>query len=123
MKLLKRIELKNFQSHEYSDIYLHDKVNVIIGPSDSGKTAIIRGVKWVLFNEPSGNDFMRKGTNDTSVTLYFSNNLIVKRGRTKSKNYYELTLPTGTVERFEGFGREVPEEVKELTVIKKVKLD
>ncbi|WP_099203198.1 AAA family ATPase [Miniphocaeibacter massiliensis] len=123
MKLLKRIELKNFQSHKYTDIYFDDKVNVIIGSSDSGKTAIIRGMKWALFNEPSGNEFMRKGSNDTYVTLYFNNNLIIKRGRIKAKNYYEITLPGGNTERFEGFGKKVPQEIKEFTGIDKVKLD
>ncbi len=123
MKYLKRIELINFQSHKYTDLYFDDRVNVIIGPSDSGKTAIIRAIKWVLFNEPSGTDFIRKGTTESNVILYFDDNLIIKRGRSKSKNYYEITYPNGVEERFEGFGTKVPEEIVELTGIKKVELD
>ena len=123
MKYLKRIELINFQSHKYTDLYFDDKVNVIIGPSDSGKTAIIRAIKWVLFNEPSGIDFIRKGTTESNVVLYFDDNLIIKRGRSKSKNYYEITYPNGLEERFEGFGTKVPEEIIELTGIQKVELD
>lgn len=123
MKYLKRIELINFQSHKYTDLYFDDKVNVIIGPSDSGKTAIIRAIKWVLFNEPSGIDFIRKGTTESNVILYFDDGLIIKRGRSKSKNYYEITYPNGIEERFEGFGTKVPKEIIDLTGIQKVELD
>ena len=59
MKYLKQITLKNFQSHKDSTIQLDRGLNAIIGPSDSGKSAIIRAIKWVLYNEPSGDFFIR----------------------------------------------------------------
>lgn len=123
MITIKRLEIKNFQSHEYSDLYFDEGVNIIIGPSDSGKTAIIRAIKWVLYNEPSGSDFIRKGSKEAIVSLYFSNDLIITRGRSKSKNYYEVTFPSKKTERYEGFGTKVPEEIIELTQIYKVNLD
>lgn len=123
MNLLKRLEITNFQSHEYTDLYFDDGVNIILGPSDSGKTAVIRAIKWVLFNEPSGSDFIRKDSKEAIVSLYFNNDLIVTRGRSKSKNYYEITFPSGESERYEGFGTKVPEEITELTKIHKVNLD
>ena len=123
MKNLKRVELYNFQSHEYTNLDLNDGVNVIIGPSDSGKTAIIRGIKWLLFNEPSGIDFIRNDTNEAKVVLYFQDNTIIERVRSKSKNYYRIIYNDGRVERFEGFGTKVPQEVIEITEIIKVNID
>ncbi|QQK07619.1 hypothetical protein [Miniphocaeibacter halophilus] len=123
MTYLRRMEIINFQSHEYTDLYFDNKVNVIIGPSDSGKTAVIRALKWVLFNEPSGIDFIRKNSKEAKIILYFDNEIIITRGRSKSKNYYEITYPAGEVERFEGFGTKVPKEVIDVTNISKVQLD
>lgn len=123
MNYLKRMEIINFQSHKYTDLYFDNKVNVIIGPSDSGKTAVIRALKWVLFNEPSGIDFIRKESKEAKVILYFNNEFIITRGRSKTKNYYEITYPTGETERFEGFGTKVPKEISEITNISKVQLD
>lgn len=58
---LKRVRLENFQSHRNSVIDFDRGLNVIVGPSDSGKSAIIRAIKWALYNEPSGNYFIREG--------------------------------------------------------------
>ena len=49
MRYIKKIILQNFQSHKYSIVELDEQLNVIVGPSDSGKSAIIRALKWVLY--------------------------------------------------------------------------
>ena len=79
MRYIKRIILQNFQSHKYSVIELNEELNVIVGPSDSGKSAIIRGLKWALYNEPAGDYFIREGEREASVTVEFSDNIKVKR--------------------------------------------
>lgn len=122
MKRINRVEIYNFQSHEYTDLYFNDKVNVIIGPSDSGKTAIIRAIKWVLFNEPSGSSFIRLGSDESKVILYFNDDIVIERGKSKRKNYYVLKA-NGREERFEGFGQNVPKEIKEITGIYKINLN
>ena len=43
-------------------------------PSDQGKSAIIRGIKWALFNEPSG-DFYKRRRKECSVTVIFNDNI------------------------------------------------
>ena len=53
MIYLKRVRLENFQSHKNSIIDFDRGLNVIVGPSDSGKSAIIRAIKWALYNETS----------------------------------------------------------------------
>ena len=68
MKYIKRVTLENFQSHKHSVIDFDEQLNVIVGPSDSGKSAIIRGIKWVLYNEPTGDYFIKEGSTECSVT-------------------------------------------------------
>lgn len=123
MKFIKRIILDNFQSHKHSIIDLDERLNVIVGPSDSGKSAIIRGIKWALYNEPSGDYFIREGEKECSVTLEFNDNSILKRYRSKSKNSYMFINNNGEENIFEGFGSVIPEEIIEALGIRKIHLD
>ncbi len=115
--------LKNFQSHAYSHFQFDKGFNVILGPSDSGKTSVIRAIKWVLYNEPLGDYFIRQGEDECQVTIKFSHGIDVIRRRTKSKNSYILIDAAGNEEIFEGFGTNVPYEIEEAIGIRKVKLD
>lgn len=123
MKYIKKITLENFQSHKYSVIELNESLNVIVGPSDSGKSAIIRGIKWALYNEPAGDYFIREGESDCSVTLEFNDNTILKRYRSKSKNSYSFLNKNGIELKFEGFGSNIPAEIVDSIGIKKIYLD
>lgn len=123
MKYIKKVILENFQSHKYTEIEFDQYLNVIVGPSDHGKTAIIRALKWALFNEPSGDFFIREGEKECSVTVIFSDNTKVKRSRSKSKNAYYLYDKKGKEMIFEGFGTTVPQEIINKTSMRKIELD
>lgn len=123
MKYLKKVILKNFQSHKDSSIEFDQGLNIIVGPSDSGKSAVIRGIKWALYNDPAGDYFIREGEKEASVTLEFSNNIKIKRLRSKSKNSYIIINNDGEEIIFEGFGNKVPQEIIDLIGIEKVPLD
>ena len=123
MKYLKTVILENFQSHKYSIVEFNEGLNVIVGPSDTGKSAIIRGIKWALYNEPAGDYFIREGERDCTVTLEFSDNTKVKRYRSKSKNVYILIKNDGEEIKYEGFGTSVPQEIIDEIGIEKIYLD
>lgn len=123
MRYIEKVILENFQSHKYSELEFDNSLNVIVGPSDEGKSAIIRGVKWALFNEPSGDYFIREGESECSVTLIFSDKTKIKRYRSKSKNLYYLYDSHGKETIFEGFGTKVPNEIIESINIKEIYLD
>lgn len=123
MNFIEKIILVNFQSHVYSELSLSRGVNVIVGPSDSGKTAIMRALRWNMFNDPSGVEFVREGESEVSVTVRFQNNVEVERRRSRSKNQYILRRPDEEELVFEGFGKNVPAEIEEAIGIKKIKLD
>lgn len=116
------IEIENFQSHSHTKLEFDEGVNVIIGPSDSGKTAVIRAMKWIFFNEPSGTDIIKKGESAAKVIIKLDSGFKIIRGRGKSKNYYEIIAENGETQRFEGFGLNVPQEVIDITGINKIDL-
>lgn len=123
MNFIRKVVIENFQSHEYTLLEFSEGLNVIVGPSDQGKSAIIRAVKWALFNEPRGMDFIRAGTAFSKVTVEFSNNYTIIRERSKSKNRYQVVGPEKNMKTFEGFGSEVPQEVFHAHGIKKVPME
>jgi DNA repair exonuclease SbcCD ATPase subunit len=111
MKYIKSIEITNFQSHKNSRISFENGLNVICGPSDNGKSAIIRALKWVLYNEPKGTDFITQGENSCRVSITLSDGTIVTRERSGGKNIYRLSNQDGNETTFEGFGTDIPPEI------------
>lgn len=99
------ISIKNFQSHENTHLELSDGMNVICGPSDNGKSSIIRSIRWVILNRPAGDEFRRHSTDKTSVTLK-TDNLTVKRKRSDRKNEYRMNDVV-----FRALRSSVPEDV------------
>jgi exonuclease SbcC len=129
MNPIKSIELVNFQSHQSTLIEPAPpgKLTVITGPSDSGKTAIIRALKWAFNNQPQGADFMRTGASMVRVNVKFADRNIVVRERTAATNRYKIIRPVtaagpDNTETFEGFGSTVPLEVQEITGVRTVKI-
>lgn len=123
--LLKKVVLNNFQSHAHTEIEIAPTLTVIVGESDNGKSAIARAIRWVLFNEPRGSDFVRAGATECSVSLVYDNGVSVTRVRSASggKNRYIISMPGQEDRVFEGFGTSVPEEVVEITGVKKIRID
>lgn len=123
MNYISKIIINNFQSHKHTEIELDKGLNVIVGPSDQGKSAIIRAVKWVLFNEPLGTFFIREGEKECSVTLQFFDGERLTRIRSKNKNLYVFVDKNNKESVFEGFGSEVPQPIMDIIGIKKIYLD
>lgn len=107
---MKKLILTNFQSHQHTELNLHPAMNCIIGPSDSGKSAIIRAIKWIVFNRPSGNAFVRSGMDGSIVDIDD-----ITRIKGEGVNSYF----TGE-EKFTAFGASVPEEVTEALNISEI---
>jgi len=101
------LHLQNFQSHKDTELVFSPGVNVIVGPSDSGKSAIIRGAIWVTTNRPSGESFRSNWGGDTAVTMGLDDSTLLSRERKSNLNAYILND-----EVLEGFGTDVPEVVE-----------
>jgi len=113
---IQSIEIENFQSHKHTEIDLHPGVNVIVGPSDVGKSSILRAINWILTNRPSGNTFESNWENDgTSVYLEFGDGSI-ERVRDKQFNGYILNRQ----QEFKGFGLAIPKEIQDFLNINEI---
>lgn len=92
--MLERIHLENFQAHTDLDLEIDPGVTCIVGPTNSGKSSIIRLLRWIAHNKPSGESFKTKDTDFVSGTLHIDGHTITRyRGKTsngKSGNYYEV---------------------------------
>lgn len=124
MVKINKIDLINFQSHKFTSLDFDDGLNVIVGPSDNGKTAILRAIRWVLFNEPQGMGMLRNNEDFVSVRLYFNNDYSVERKRSKKENLYIIyNEKTGEVQEFNSLRTGLPPEVSNVMKIKKITLD
>lgn len=119
-KIITSVEINNFQSHKNTTMKFTDGLNVIVGESNSGKTAILRAIKWVLDNEPRGSDFITTGEDDCSVTVNFDDGTYITRKRTRSNSgeyvvHGKTDQPDGSVTYwssvYQGFGNGLPVEV------------
>jgi len=119
---IKKLIINNFQSHKNTEITFDEGLTVILGPTDSGKSAIIRALKWVLYNEPRGTDFISVGSNSCRVTVEMDDGTIITRERSNNKNRYIL-ITKGSKQIFEGFGNTVPVEITKAHGIPKIYLD
>ncbi len=120
---IKEIVIKNFQSHKYTKINLSDKINVFLGKGNSGKSAIIRALIWVFFNEPQGTGFIRKNEQSAFVSITLDNGFKVIRERGVNINKYVLIFPDGEKKEFSNFGRDVPEEIRKVFGMKTLPLE
>ena len=101
---LSKLQIKNFQAHSLLEIDLEPGINTIVGPSDVGKSAIIRALRWIATNRPSGEAFIKDGEKSAEVRLTAEANHVL---RTRGKeNIYGMNG-----QRLEAFGTEVPEPV------------
>ena len=109
--MIKAVHIKNYQSHQDTELEFHPGVNVLVGSSDSGKSAIFRAMAWVMTNRPLGNAFCRWGTKKTQVDLTVDQDTTIGRTKSKSENNY----------LFQGrdllAGTEVPEDIQRVLKI------
>ena len=107
--MLEKLSIKNFQIHSSFDLEFDKRITCIVGASDVGKSAVLRALKWVLSNSPSGDSFVKDGSSSCQVELEVDGK-VVSRHRTPSLNRYLY----GTREEFleyKAFGSDVPEPI------------
>jgi len=112
MRLLS-IHLENFQGHKDTTIKFAPGLTGLVGPSDSGKTSILRALTWIWTNRPGGIGFVRVGESLARVTLETDKGTVV-REKGKRRNAYQLISPNGHVEDFDVVGKDVPNEIAAL---------
>lgn len=118
--MIDQIEITNFQSHKHSHFSLSDKLNIIKGRTHSGKSCIVRALKWAVENRPKGggdkfrNDQSKKNST-VSVSLSFSDGSFISREKTSKRNSY---ITSEHKEPFDAIKLDVPEEVRDVMKLK-----
>lgn len=107
--MIKTITIKNFQSHRDTTLDLHPGVNLIMGRSDSGKTAIVRALKWLITNRPLGDGFVAwESKTETAVRVMLDDDKVVEH------RLGEYTLiENGQEQEWKAAGTSVPETVQQ----------
>lgn len=110
--MLTRLQIDNFQAHKSFKLKL-DRINVLVGRSDVGKSAVIRALRWLCTNKPGGDEFIRYGEESCSVKLKVDDQFVYRvRGK---ENLYYLND-----EEYKAFGANVPTPVADLLNIDSV---
>ncbi len=107
--MLTRVEISNFQSHKHTVLEFIPGTNVIIGGTDTGKSALFRAINWVCSNRPLGDAYRSEWGGDTRVVLHTAEGNTIERFRSATKNEYVVN---GKI--LAAFGSEVPQEVEQL---------
>ena len=105
--MLKSLSISNFQSHKYSHLEFSPGVSIIVGSSDSGKTAILRAIRWLVNNRPSGDSIRSTWGGQTVVHLETDTDRF-DRWKHNYENAYRLNTIT-----FEAFKTDVPKEIQD----------
>lgn len=121
---INKVELYNFQAHSKKIVDFTNGLNVVVGESNAGKTAILRAIHWCLYDKPNGSDFIKTGSKSCRVIVHLSNGFIVERKRSRtSSGSYVLTYPNGDEKEFKGFSSNLPIEVLNATQMPEIKIN
>ena len=111
------LRLTDFQAHKRLAIDFAPGITTIIGPTDRGKTAVLRALGWVGQNNMAGEEFIREGAKETRVELIVTDGKKLRTiVRTKGKvNSYSLDG-----KEFLAFGQGVPRDVTQLLQLNEI---
>lgn len=109
---IKSLRLKDVMCHADSSVELGERLTVLTGVSDSGKSVVMRALNQLFRNRPAGIDLLRHGAKRGSCSEVSAEAIVdgavcsIVRRRGKSKNEYEIDGQT-----LLAIGKDVPEEV------------
>lgn len=110
LKRIKKIEIENFQSHKHTVIEPSPGVTVVVGHSDSGKSAFIRAIKWCLYNKAPHSPLINKDADFAKVTVEFDDGTIITRYKSDKDNAYQI-VSGGETKTFSSVGNQPLKEV------------
>ena len=105
--MFEKMKVENFQIHESTQIEFDD-ITVFTGPTDTGKSSLIRALIWLCMNDAESS-FIRDDQNSAKVMLRVDGQT-VKRIKDKKSNKYQI----GNQEAHRAVGTKVPIAVQRI---------
>jgi len=102
--MFEKLVLRHFQPHKKLTIEFGERVTCIVGPTDTGKSSVLRALRWICLNRIGSRSFISWWSKFTTVTLYVDGHVI--RRRKGKANLYEMDG-----QEFKAFGTTVPEPI------------
>jgi len=115
---LEKLELKDFQAHDELVVAFSPTITTIVGPSDSGKSAILRALRWTCLNDLAGDEFIKEGAKQTAVKLQIEGDhqIIRSKGTTSSgHNTYKLDD-----REYRSFAQTVPSDIAKALALSEI---
>ncbi len=106
--MISKIKIKNFKCHKFMVLHFDKYVTTIKGHTDIGKSTIIKAIRLLTRNKPSGTSYISDNEKKTSVFLY-ADGIKIGRIRSKKENQYKIGDKT-----LKAFRSEPPEEVNKI---------
>lgn len=106
--MLERLEIRGFQNHKKKVLELDPLITTLTGPSDRGKSAVIRALRWLCLNKSPKKKFIHWDREVAVVTLYIDGHKIVRK-KGKGINAYYMDG-----EELKSFNRGVPEQISNI---------
>jgi len=110
--MLESLFIQNVLSHNKTKLTFSSGVSVIVGPSGSGKSAIMQSLNWLFTLRPNGDDHRSWNNGVMKAKVKFQEGDTIQLTKDKQSVY---TLKTKTDKQvFKGFGQKVPENIKQI---------
>lgn len=114
--MIDKLKIQNIQSHKNSELEFVPGINVIIGSSNNGKSAVLRSLYWAIHNRPLGIETLCSHWNldskgniiDPMSVKVYKGKKILERRKTKNENQYLLNN-----EELNAVRTDVPKQVVE----------
>ena len=113
--MIHQLHIKNFQSHKDTKLDFVEGVNVIVGTTDSGKTALLRALRWLFRNRPTGDEFRSWWGGDTQVEVRLDDGEVMRQKGNENLYYHRGVA-------YKAFGTDVPEEISKHLNIDEINL-
>lgn len=82
-----KVTLENFQSISKGELEFTQGINIIVGQSNSGKSAILRAIKGAILNTSGSQKYIKNGTKGFKVGMEYQGNSIEWSRTSKSPEY------------------------------------
>ena len=105
--MIEELHLKNCQSHKDSILKFSPGLNIITGDTDSGKSAIIRGLDKICYNSMTSKELISHWSKSLFISIVVDNHKLELKN--EGKDVYTLDDTP-----FKASGGKVPEEIQNI---------